>query len=333
MLLDCGCEVGSCFWIGTSAYTPVGASYVPPPPEEVPTLLEDLMAFVNRVDVPPLLQAGIAHAQFETIHPFGDGNGRVGRALIHAILRRRGVAPEFVPPVSAVLARSRDSYFDGLSAWRHVGPGDDPARDRGAEEWLGLFLEAIQDACGEAHAYLHAVSSLETDLRARAGPVRRGSSTDLLLGVLAACPIFTVNSAAEMIQRSNRRYRPGRESARRVRCAQSTDCRQSKVPGVRSTRRHPSHHPARQRSVVTKPRRQGIAGFRWTIPAKTTPSGPTAQQVSILASEVSQPKTKGPDIPLMCDLTGYGLPTGPGPGVIGSSMCCGSDVDGVAIGL
>ncbi len=189
-------------WIGTSPYTPVGASFVPPPPEEVPMLLEDLMAFVNRVDVAPLLQAGIAHAQFETIHPFADGNGRVGRALIHAVLRRRGAAPEFVPPVSAVLARSRDAYFDGLSAWRHVGSGDDPARDRGAEKWLGLFLEATLDACHEAHAYLRAVSSLEADLRARVGPVRRGSSTDLLLGVLAACPIFTVKSVAEMIERS-----------------------------------------------------------------------------------------------------------------------------------
>lgn len=189
-------------WIGGSGYTPAGASFVPPPPEEVPLLLEDLMAFVNGTHVPPLLQAGIAHAQFETIHPFADGNGRVGRALVHAILRRRSVVAVFVPPVSTVLARSRAVYFDGLAAWRHVGPADDPARDRGAEEWLGVFLDATHYACREAHQYLQAVSLLEADLRARAGPVRRGSSADLLLGALPACPIFTVASAAAMIGRS-----------------------------------------------------------------------------------------------------------------------------------
>ena len=189
-------------WIGGSGYTPVGALFVPPPPEEVPALLEDLMAYVNRTDVPPLLQAGIAHAQFETIHPFGDGNGRTGRALIHAVLRRRGVAPVFVPPLSAVLVRSRDVYFRGLASWRHVGAADDPARDRASEEWLGVFIEAIRSACHEAHDYLRAVSRLEGELRARAGTVRRGSSADVLLGVLAAGPIFTVGSAAEMIGRS-----------------------------------------------------------------------------------------------------------------------------------
>lgn len=189
-------------WIGGSGYTPVGASFVPPPPEEVPLLLEDLVAFVNRTDVPPLLQAGIAHAQFETIHPFADGNGRVGRALVHAVLRRRGVAPAFVPPISTVLARSRHTYFDGLAAWRHFGPADDRARDRSAEDWLGMFLDATLYACHEAHNYLQAVSSLDAGLRARAGPVRRGSSADLLLEALPACPVFTVVSAAAMIGRS-----------------------------------------------------------------------------------------------------------------------------------
>lgn len=189
-------------WIGGSGYTPVGAAYVPPPPEEVPPLLEDLVAFVNQANVPPLLQAGIVHAQIETIHPFADGNGRVGRALIHAVLRRRGVAPAFVPPISTVLARSRDAYFASLAAWRHIGSADDPARDHSAEEWLGVFLDATRHACHEARSYLRSVSRLEADLRARAGAVRRGSSADLLLGSLPACPIFTVASAATMIGRS-----------------------------------------------------------------------------------------------------------------------------------
>ncbi|MDE0376457.1 MAG: Fic family protein [bacterium] len=189
-------------WIGASAYSPLEASFVPPPPEEVPSLLSDLMAYVNRTDLPPLIQAGIAHAQFETIHPFADGNGRTGRALIHAVLRRREVAPAFVPPISAVLARSTDSYIDGLSAWRHVGTADDPARDHAAEQWLGMFLEAVHDACQEAHRYLDAVADLEADLRSRAGSIRRGSSADRLLSLLPARPIFAVDSAAAAIQRS-----------------------------------------------------------------------------------------------------------------------------------
>src|SRR5439155_1398021 len=82
------------------AFNPGRADFVPPPPESVPALMDDLCAFVNRADLPAVVQAAVAHAQFETIHPFADGNGRVGRALIHVVLRRRGLAPRYVPPVS-----------------------------------------------------------------------------------------------------------------------------------------------------------------------------------------------------------------------------------------
>ena len=91
-------------WIGGSSYNPCGATFVPPPAEHVPELLEDLTVYINGDDHPALVQAAIAHAQFETIHPFADGNGRAGRALIHIVLRRRGLSPSFVPPVSLVLA-------------------------------------------------------------------------------------------------------------------------------------------------------------------------------------------------------------------------------------
>jgi Fic family protein len=91
-------------WIGGNAYNPGRADFVPPAPGRVKDLMGDLVAFINREDLPPVVQAAIAHAQFETIHPFADGNGRVGRALIHVVLRRRGLAPRYVPPVSLVLA-------------------------------------------------------------------------------------------------------------------------------------------------------------------------------------------------------------------------------------
>jgi Fic family protein len=86
--------------------------------------LDDLCAFCNGEELPALVQAAVAHAQFETIHPFTDGNGRTGRALIQVILRRRGIAPTFVPPISVVLARRREQYIEGWSGigragWRH----------------------------------------------------------------------------------------------------------------------------------------------------------------------------------------------------------------------
>src|SRR5512138_1195371 len=105
-------------WIGGNAYNPGRADYVPPPPERVKDLVDDLVAFMNRTDLPPVVQAAIAHAQFETIHPFADGNGRVGRALIHVVLRRRGLAPRYVPPVSLVLAADAKSYVAGLTDFR-----------------------------------------------------------------------------------------------------------------------------------------------------------------------------------------------------------------------
>lgn len=108
-------------WIGGSSYNPCRAAYVPPPPEHIAGLLRDLVDYSNREDHSPLVQGAIAHAQFETIHPFADGNGRAGRALVHIILRRRRLTPRFVPPVSLVLATWSHDYISGLTAFRHVG--------------------------------------------------------------------------------------------------------------------------------------------------------------------------------------------------------------------
>ena len=91
-------------WIGGSSFNPCSAEYVPPPPEAVPDLVADLCDFCNDDSLPAVAQAAIAHAQFETIHPFVDGNGRVGRALIHLVMRRRGVVSRVLPPVSLILA-------------------------------------------------------------------------------------------------------------------------------------------------------------------------------------------------------------------------------------
>src|SRR3954447_6008619 len=105
-------------WIGGTSFGPHEADFVPPHHESVPELIDDLTRFAGRTDLPVLAQAAIAHAQFETIHPFADGNGRTGRALIHAMLRGRGLTRNVTVPVSAGLLTTTQAYFDSLTAYR-----------------------------------------------------------------------------------------------------------------------------------------------------------------------------------------------------------------------
>lgn len=105
-------------WVGTSSISPRGASYVAPQPDLVPAAMEDLVRFIRRDDLSVLVQAAVAHAQFETIHPFSDGNGRTGRALVHSILRGKGVMQHTTAPVSAGLLTDTEAYFSALGAFR-----------------------------------------------------------------------------------------------------------------------------------------------------------------------------------------------------------------------
>ena len=110
-------------WIGGDSFGPHGAAFIPPHHDRVPALMADLLTFTQRVDLPLLSQAAIAHAQFETIHPFPDGNGRTGRALIHAMLRGHGLTRNVTVPVSAGLLTDTSGYFDALTAYRSGEPG------------------------------------------------------------------------------------------------------------------------------------------------------------------------------------------------------------------
>lgn len=175
-------------WIGGSQYSPRGALYVPPPPEEVAALLEDLITFTNRDDVEPVTQAAIAHAQFESIHPFTDGNGRISRALIGAILRRRGVTPHTVLPVASALAADTTHYFSLLTAYR-TGDAAPIVTD------LALCVEtAAREARGTARAF----SRYEAAWREQASP-RAGSTADRILPVLLSLPVFTVEQLAAQL--------------------------------------------------------------------------------------------------------------------------------------
>jgi Fic family protein len=189
-------------WIGGSSYNPCSAAFVPPPPEEVADLLTDLLGYVNGDDHSPLVQAALAHAQFETIHPFADGNGRTGRALLHVVLRRRGLAPRFVPPISLVLATWSSSYIEGLTVFRHVGDPASPERSTAAVEWLRVFAAATNRACADAERYAARIQGMTERWHDRLGRVRAASSADLLLRVLPGVPVLTVESAAHLIGRS-----------------------------------------------------------------------------------------------------------------------------------
>lgn len=109
-------------WIGGGDFGPRGADFIAPQHSRVPGAIDDLIRFAGRDDIPVLPQIAIAHAQFETIHPFPDGNGRTGRALIQAMLRNKRLTRQVTVPVSAGLLTDTDSYFQALTAYREGDP-------------------------------------------------------------------------------------------------------------------------------------------------------------------------------------------------------------------
>jgi Fic family protein len=189
-------------WIGGSSYNPCSAAYVPPPHELVPDLMADLCSFCNSDDLPGVVQAAIAHAQFETIHPFVDGNGRTGRALIQLVLRRRGLATRVLPPVSLILATWAKDYVNALTGTRYRGPATSKDAHEGSNRWIGQFATACTRAVADATAFEGRAREIETTWRARIGSVRRNSAADLLLRALPGAPVLTVPSAAALIGRS-----------------------------------------------------------------------------------------------------------------------------------
>jgi Fic family protein len=172
-------------WIGGNDYNPCGGDFIPPPRAEVDRLMDDLFRAINDDALSPLVQAALVHAQFETIHPFDDGNGRAGRSLIHVVLRRRGLAPRFVPPVSVVFARSKDRYIAGLTGFR----GD------GVMEWIDQFASATITAARLAEHYVVAVRRLQERWRqqliATGKAPRAGAAAWSIIEALPAHPMIS----------------------------------------------------------------------------------------------------------------------------------------------
>ena len=187
-------------WIGPRD-NPWGAVFIPVPEEDVQPLLQDLCAFLLREDLPAIAQAALAHAQFETIHPFEDGNGRVGRALIHLLLRRRGVAPSYVPPISLVLAANSNEYERGLTTYR----------EKHSEEWIGIFARAVTIACDRAAELAGQIERLKASWRSQAGQPRAGSAADKLIEALPVHPVLDLGTAQEVLGVSDEAARLGLE--------------------------------------------------------------------------------------------------------------------------
>lgn len=179
-------------WIGGSQYSPRDALYVPPPPEMVGEYLQDLIGYANRDDIPVLAQAAIAHAQFESIHPFTDGNGRIGRALINSVLRRRAVTTTVVVPLASALVAHRDRYFDDLSAYRNGDP----------EPLMRSFTAGSRIAATQSRRTAQNLAAIPEQWRALTGPVRSHSAAAKIMTSLVTTPVITAEDVCERLRLS-----------------------------------------------------------------------------------------------------------------------------------
>ena len=172
-------------WIGTRADSPAGAEYVAPFHTRITPLIADLSEFAERADLQPLIQTAVAHAQFETIHPFTDGNGRTGRALAQAMLRRRGVTRNVAVPVSAGLLADVEHYHEALTAYRE---GDlDPI--------VRAFANASLRAVANARQLVTDIDEIREGWNTQL-TVRKSSNAWRLLDVIARRPVLDSASAA-----------------------------------------------------------------------------------------------------------------------------------------
>jgi len=174
-------------WIGGRADTPAGAAFVPPPPDLILELMDDLLRFANERTLSPIIQAAIAHAQFETIHPYTDGNGRIGRALVYRILSTRGAIRMTAPPISPVIARDRRPYISGLTAYRDGQPST----------WIDTFVHILDSACGYSLLLAASLADLTRSWNQRVADVRRNAVDHRIVAGLLDHPILETRIVAE----------------------------------------------------------------------------------------------------------------------------------------
>lgn len=182
-------------WIGGTR--PGNAVFVPPPPERVADLLADMERFIHLPkpsDLPPLVRVALVHAQFETIHPFLDGNGRIGRLLIAALMEHWQLLPEPLLYVSGYLKQHQGEYYRRLSAIRTEGDW---------EGWVSFFLEGVAEAAAEAQRNIVEIATLVTSDRRRLLAAHRATSASYrLFEMLPVMPRFTVERVRQELDTS-----------------------------------------------------------------------------------------------------------------------------------
>ncbi len=176
-------------WIGAPGCTLNDASYIPPPPDELMGCLDALERFLHADDLPVLVRAALAHAQFEAIHPFLDGNGRVGRLLITLLLAERGVLPSPLLYLSAYFEETREAYYARLLAITETGAWED---------WLVYFLRGVRLQADDALARIEHLDLLfdswRDDLRDALSP-----RLDEVLGLFVHNPFWTVGAIGKTL--------------------------------------------------------------------------------------------------------------------------------------
>lgn len=181
-------------WIGGTR--PGNAVFVPPPPERLADLLGDLEQFIHEPNhaLPSLVKIALIHAQFETIHPFLDGNGRIGRLLIAALLEHWGLLGEPLMYLSGYLKQHQAEYYRHLSSIRSDGDW---------ESWVAFFLEGVATAAGEAERSIIAIASLiAADRRRLLGSTKAGPAAYRLFEMLPMMPRFTVETVRRRLDTS-----------------------------------------------------------------------------------------------------------------------------------
>lgn len=185
-------------WVGKPAAAgmgPIGARFVPPPAGEVRHLLQDLVEYINYSDHEPVFRAAVAHAQFESIHPFSDGNGRTGRALIPIALYNGEGDEALHLPISRALLADRGAYYDSLYNFqRYEGSTDDPARSACLEPWVEMFADSAQRATEQVRMAADQTDDLMRDWQNRLGGIRPDSAVWKIASELAFQPVFTAES-------------------------------------------------------------------------------------------------------------------------------------------
>ena len=188
-------------WIGGSNHSPRDARYVPPDQQDLPALMNDLATYINRDDVPAVVQAAMAHAQFEAVHPYPDGNGRVGRALAHYVLRRRGVVGQTLAPISLAMLARREQYLDAIAAYDHGNP----------QTFVTLFAQGCSQSANASRRLATELQDVIAEWKA--DPAVAGARSDAvvrkIVDGLADEPVTTADQIAARHGVSSRAARNG----------------------------------------------------------------------------------------------------------------------------